>query len=328
MISVLPCEFGLIYALRNMGDWLMPVMKFFTWLGYPQAYMLIVAIIYWSLDRKLGLRLAVFLPAVASVNSILKQAFHAPRPYWVDPDLDPILVSNGFGMPSGHAQASTAWLYAASFLKNRGFWIMAVVTAILVGISRMYLGVHFPSQVLLGWMIGIVVLLLFHRYETGVLNWFLQKRMTIQLLWISMFSLLILVLGGAMVIIAKNWEMPPEWILNAADDLEGKGESILSSAGMGAVAGNAGGFLGTALGALLSFRQGGFDSGGAVWKRIIRSVTGLSVLAILYGFMTWISPDQEEELLFSVWRYSGFFLISFSAIYLIPLLFRRLGIQA
>ena len=85
MSYVFPGDYWITLSLQNMGEWLTPVMKFFTWLGYPQAYMILIAIIYWSFDRKLGLRMAIFLPVVSSINSILKQAFHAPRPYWLDP---------------------------------------------------------------------------------------------------------------------------------------------------------------------------------------------------------------------------------------------------
>ncbi len=76
-----------IQYLQNSWDWLESVMIFFTTLGKPQAYMAMVAMVYWSLDRKLGLRLAIFLLLVGSLNSILKLAFHAPRPYWISTDI-------------------------------------------------------------------------------------------------------------------------------------------------------------------------------------------------------------------------------------------------
>lgn len=328
MIYVFPGDIWLTQAIQNMGEWLTPLMKLFTWLGYPQAYMIIIAVIYWSLDRKLGLRLALFLPVTAVLNSLLKQAFHAPRPFWLEPDIRAIRVSNGFGMPSGHAQASTAWLYAASLLKKRGFWILAAGVAFMVGISRVYLGVHFPGQVLLGWLIGILVLSLFIRYERRVLSWFLKRRFAHQLAFISGTSLLMLLLGALILILTSDWEMPLDWILNSADDLAGTDESIRSSVGLSAVAGNSGGFLGAALGALLSHRQGGFDSGGKGWKRLLRSVAGLAVLTLLYGFFQKISPDETKELLSSVWRFCGFFVISFSAIYLIPHLYKKINLSA
>ena len=301
-------------------------MKIFTWLGYPQAYMILIAIIYWSFDRKLGLRLAIFLPVVASVNSILKQAIHAPRPYWLDPNIKAIHISNGFGMPSGHAQASTAWLYAGSCLKRGWLWAIAITVVLMIGLSRVYLGVHFTSQVLIGWVIGILVVIFFSRFESKIVTWFLRKKFINQLLWIAGISTLFLILGGVFVFILQDWEVPADWIRNSADDLAGRDETILSSIGMASVAGNTGGFMGVALGALLSHRNGGFNSRGTVWKRLLRSVTGLIIFFALYGIVMLTSPDQTKEALYSIWRFSGFFAISFSTIFLVPLLFMRMNL--
>jgi membrane-associated phospholipid phosphatase len=322
----LPGDFWFTLFLQGMGDWLSPVMVFFTRLGYPQAYMILIAIIYWSIDRKLGLRLAIFLPLLASVNSILKQALHAPRPYWLDPHLKAIHVSNGFGLPSGHAQASTAWLYAGSYLKRRWFWAVSVTIVLMIGLSRIYLGVHFSSQVLLGWSIGILVLIGFIRYESKLMTWFLGQKFGSQLILISGISILLAILGGVFVFILQDWEMPSEWIRNASDDLAGTNETILISIGMASVAGNTGGFFGVALGALLIHRYGGFETRGRVWKRLLRSIAGLIILLALYGIFVLISPDHAKEVLYSVWRFSGFFVISFSTIFLVPCFFIRMNL--
>lgn len=324
MIHDLPGDFWLILFLQSLGDWLTPVMTFFTWLGYPQAYMILIAIIYWSVDRKLGLRLAIFLPLVASLNSILKQALFSPRPYWLDPGIDALKVSNGFGMPSGHAQASTVWLYAATYVKKRGFWFLGIALVSMVGLSRIYLGVHFPSQVVAGWLTGLLAVFLFARFEGRILSWFLNKTFVRQLMWIGGITLLILLLGGVCVWLLRDWEMPLDWIRNAADDLAGRDETILSSVGMGAVAGNAGGFLGVMLGALLSERKGGFDAGGTAWKRIVRCVAGVLSFVALNSLILWIAPPESKDIMYASWRFCGFFLISFFAIYLLPLAFRRI----
>ena len=324
MNCVFPGDFWLTHSVQSIGMWFTPIMKFFTWLGYPQAYMIIIAIIYWSIDRKLGLRLAIFLPLVASLNSILKQAIHAPRPYWLDPGIKAIQVSNGFGMPSGHAQASTVWFYAGAFVKRTWFWILALGIVFLIGLSRVYLGVHFSSQVLIGWLIGIVVVLIFFRYEKKVLTWFLNKKFSSQLLLISLISTLILILGGIIVYIYKHWEMPIQWISNSSAYFTSRNETILFSIGIDAVAGNAGAFMGTAMGAILIHRQGGFDAGGKVWKRVLRSIAGLIIFFALYGILILSTPDQAKVVLYAAWKFSGFFVISFSAIFLVPLLFKRI----
>ncbi len=327
MISlVLTGDYWLTLSLQNTGDWLTPVMQFFTWLGYPQAYMIIIAIIYWSIDRKLGLRMALFLTVVSTVNSILKQAIHAPRPYWLDPRIKAIHASNGFGMPSGHAQAVTAWLYIGSYLKNGWFWAIAIMITLMVGLSRVYLGVHFPSQVVAGWLIGIIVIIFFVRYEIKFVSWLQSLKLRYQLFFVVGVSMLFLLLGGVFVFMLQDWEMPIEWIRNASIYLAGKDETILSSLSMEAVASNAGGFLGAATGAILIHRRGGFDARGIWWKRMVRCITGLILIFVLYSAMKMIAPDQKEVLLYSIWRFAGFFIILFSEIFLVPLLFIRINL--
>ena len=326
MNYVFPGDFWITHSMQHIGEWITPVMKFFTWLGYPQAYMILIAIIYWSFDRKLGLRMSIFLPVVSSLNSVLKQAFHAPRPYWLDPHIKAIHVSNGFGMPSGHAQGSTVWLYVSSLLKRKWFWMMAIIVTMMIGLSRVYLGVHFSSQVVAGWLIGIMMLILFIRCESGFLKWFMDRKLNVQLLFIAGISFLFLLLGWIFVFILREWEIPLEWIRNSADDLAGKDESIKSSIGLAATAGNIGGFMGAAIGALLSHRNGGFDPGGMWWKRLLRTLLGLLLFFALYTAINWIAPEETQLALYSLWRFGGFFVISISAIYLMPLLFKRINL--
>jgi membrane-associated phospholipid phosphatase len=326
MNFVLPYDSWLTLSLQNTGDYFIPVMQLFTWLGYPQAYMIMIAIIYWSVDRKLGLRMAIFLTVVASINSILKQALHAPRPYWIDPRIKAIHAPNGFGMPSGHAQAVTVWLYIANSLKNGWFWSGAIIVTLMVGLSRVYLGVHFPSQVLAGWLIGIIVIILFVQFESKVVSLLESLRIGYQLFFVFGVSMLFLLLGGILVFMFQNWEMPVEWIRNASLYLTGENETTLSSISMEAIASNAGGFMGAAMGAILIRRKGGFDAGGILWKRLIRSITGIVLILLLYLTIKMIAPDQEEVLLYSMWRFAGFFIILFSEIFLIPLLFIRINL--
>jgi membrane-associated phospholipid phosphatase len=318
MSFTFPGDIWLILLLQNLWDWLTPAMKFFTWLGYPQAYMIFVAVIYWSFDRKLGLRLAIFLPLVASLNSILKQAIHAPRPYWLDPGIKAIHVSNGFGMPSGHAQASTVWIYAGACLRRKWFWAVVITVVFMIGLSRIYLGVHFPSQVFFGWLIGVFVVIVFIRAEARVLAWFLNLRFGSQLLLIGGISSLILLIGGVFVYIFQNWEMPASWIRNSSLYFLDGNETIRFSIGMDAIAGNAGAFLGTAMGAILSHRKGGFDTAGSLWQVVLRSITGLVICSALYGILLLTTPEQTKLVLYSTWKFSGFLVISFSAIFLVP----------
>jgi hypothetical protein len=229
-------------------------------------------------------------------------------------------------MPSGHAQASTAWIYTASLLKRRWFWVLSIAVAGMIGLSRVYLGVHFPSQVVTGWLTGILVTIMFIRFEPDVIRGFMRLTYRNQLGMILLISMILLSLGVVFVILLKDWELPAEWIRNAADDLSGRDETILSSIGLHSVAGNVGGFLGTGMGAIFSHRSGGFDVAGRWWKRVLRCLIGLAFVFLLYVAFSLIAPDKTKDLVYSIWEFSGFFCISISAIFLIPYLLLRLNL--
>jgi membrane-associated phospholipid phosphatase len=316
-------EIWLIQSLQNTGEWLKPVMEFFTVLGLPQVYMVMVSIVYWSLDRKLGLRLAIFLPLVSSVNSLLKLVFHAPRPYWVSSDIKAIHASNGFGMPSGHAQASIVWLLAGSYLRKKWFWITAVLLTFLIGLSRPFLGVHSPAQVIAGWAIGIAVMICFLRFEAGVASWFQRLRLYWKLLFVTGMAALIILAGVIILMVTAIWEMPMDWSGNASPHLS-LTKTLLRSYSMASVAGNAGSFWGVAMGAILMERAGGFRVTGAWWIRLSRMILGLACMFLLYVGLQKTAPGEEGLFIYATWRFMAFYVISFLAVYLLPLIYIRL----
>jgi membrane-associated phospholipid phosphatase len=326
MMGIQAWDIWLIQSLQHTGNWLEPVMEFFTALGYPQAYMVLVAVIYWSLDRKLGLRLAIFLPLVSIVNSILKLAFHAPRPYWISKDIKAMHASGGFGMPSGHAQASTVWLLTSSYLQKKWFWIIAIMVTFLIGLSRPYLGVHFPTQVLAGWAIGITVMICFLRFEDGVTSWLQKLRLHWQLLFVTGIAVLIILTGAIILLASSNWDMPIDWIGNASP-YRLLDKNLLRSYSMASIAGNAGSFLGVAMGAILMGRAGRFLVEGVWWVRLLRIILGLACMFLLYTGMQKIAPGESDFLMYSTWRFLGFYLISFLAVYLLPMLYIKLKLM-
>lgn len=112
------------------------------------------AALLWKKRWRAGLIMLVFPAVAGATSSILKQAFARARPDVV-PHLD---TFGNLSFPSGHATSAMAILLLAALLiprHNRAFWIgLAVLGGSLVSVSRLFLGVHWPSDIVSGMMWG------------------------------------------------------------------------------------------------------------------------------------------------------------------------------
>jgi hypothetical protein len=135
-------------------------MRIITSLGSTGAYILLLPFVYWCVDEKKGLHLGTMLLIAVWVNLSLKLLLNQPRPFFdgYDPSVGMISERLG-GFPSGHAQNTLVMLTViASWLAKKWAYIAAACICLLVGFSRLYLGVHFPTDVIGGWLIGGVLL--------------------------------------------------------------------------------------------------------------------------------------------------------------------------
>jgi membrane-associated phospholipid phosphatase len=217
MENILNSGIEIVLWLQSIGDWFTPIMKFFTFLGNEQVYLIIAPAILWCIDSTLGIRLGLFLMISGMLNAALKIAFHQPRPYWHTTNIKVLVgAENSFGVPSGHSQnAVVIWGTLANRINKGWFWGVAIITVILIGVSRIYLAVHFPQDVLLGWLFGIILLWLLLRLEKPAVNWLKKYSSGVQVLIAFFFSLLLI----SIVMIAfhgvRGWNLPPEWTNNA-----------------------------------------------------------------------------------------------------------------
>jgi len=141
------------------GDANLPLtflMRVVSSLGSSAAYIILIAFIYWCIDEKKGIRLGTVLLISAWLNVVLKFLLDQPRPFFegFDPSLGLVDATMG-GFPSGHAQNSlVVWFILASWGQGKWRFILAAVFCLLMAFSRLYLGVHFPTDILGGWLIG------------------------------------------------------------------------------------------------------------------------------------------------------------------------------
>src|SRR3990172_2483279 len=147
-------------------------MESFTFLGAELFYLLVMPALLWSYDASLGTRLGLALLTSASLNAVLKVAFALPRPFWVDGRVRALSIETSFGLPSGHAQnAVVLWGYLAVQVRHWWATIGALVLIAAISFSRVYLGVHFPGDVLTGWILGALFLALFVALEKPAALW-------------------------------------------------------------------------------------------------------------------------------------------------------------
>ncbi|MDP3177530.1 MAG: phosphatase PAP2 family protein [Spirochaetaceae bacterium] len=112
--------------------------------------------VYWCVDSKRGARMALLVSLSAAFNAVLKIGFAQPRPYDFDRSVG-LATEETFAFPSGHSQNSATFFGSAMPLFGKGLgWVLAIGAPLLIGVTRVYLGVHFPTDVLAGWVLGAV----------------------------------------------------------------------------------------------------------------------------------------------------------------------------
>ena len=164
--------------LQGLGEWLRVPMLAITTLGNEQFFILLLPTIYWCFDQMIGLRVGIIFLMGNTINSFFKLLFHNPRPYWISDSVKPYSHETSFGLPSGHAQtAATIWGWLACEIKKRWFTVVALILVFLIGLSRLYLGVHFLTDVVLGWLIGGLLVWAFSAWHGKVGKWLKTKTM-------------------------------------------------------------------------------------------------------------------------------------------------------
>lgn len=301
-------------------------MQFFTLLGNEAFYLLVAPALYWCIDAVLGLRLGIYLMISGSLNAVLKIVFHGPRPYWYDTQVRAFSTETSFGIPSGHAQnAVVVWGTIATYIQRSWAWISAIILIFLTSLSRVYLGVHFPSDVIAGWLVGALLLWILISIEKPCLTWLNTLTQTSQVVVIFSASLVIIFLGYLATLSLGDWQIPIEWIENAARAApDAISIEPLSFSGL---ISNSGAFFGLASGAVVLWKQGGLDAGGPLTKRILRYILGVIGVVVLWLGLRHIFPGGNSLMAHTL-RYLRYALIGFWVTGLGPILFIKLDLAS
>ena len=181
--------------LRNIQSIANPFLDFLfqliTICGEQIVLISIISIIYWALDKKFGEYIAYSVLTSVLLNNTIKDIFKMKRPIGEE-GIRTLReqTATGYSFPSGHTQGASSFYGAmAIYLKKRVMYIIATVMIILIGFSRLYLGVHYPKDVIVGGILGVLTSLICYKLYNRV-----ENKM---LLYVITFAIFILALTFA-----------------------------------------------------------------------------------------------------------------------------------
>ena len=283
----------LIRAIQTVhGPALDAFFKAVTFMGEEEFFLILLPLVFWCLGFAVGARLAVVFLFSVYVNGGLKALIAHPRPFERDAAVQ-LHEADGYGLPSGHSQSAVVvWGSIAAGLRRTWLWIVAVVLMVLIGFSRIYLGVHFPTDVFGGWAVGATLLAIYLVIEPRVETWLRRVGLAAQLA-------LAVIVPLALV------------LLRPVDE-------AISSMGV---------LMGTGVGLSLLARVSRFSAAGPVWQRAVRFLVGAIPLLALYLGLKLVFPGEGEPL-YAVLRFVRFALLGLWTGLGAPWLFVRLGLAS
>jgi membrane-associated phospholipid phosphatase len=130
----------------------------FTLVGEETFFMIFAVLVYWCLNKKLGYRMGLSYLTGVFVNTAIKELLRVPRPIG-EPGIRSLRVETAYGysFPSGHSENATIIIMQLMrYFKKLWMTVLGIIVILMVALSRIYLGVHRPIDVLAGIAIGIV----------------------------------------------------------------------------------------------------------------------------------------------------------------------------
>ena len=284
-----------------LGDLFWYLLYPFHLVGSEMGFLLLMPVIYWSVNKSAGKRLFILALAGTILTGIFKGWWHRPRPFHVAPgEIEHITTTLEPGLPSGHTIFGTViGLWILNYFRDRKVSLYMVLFILLMGVSRLVHGMHYPQDVILGWVFGGLFFWIYYKTEPHITRWFEYHTfsrgiLVFFLLWISGFVLTVII----------------------TDDYETR-KSFLAP--LGALAGGIGGIF-------LDERFIGLSTPTKLRSRLFRGISGIIMLLAVYflldlGYYSIFEGNHSElSMAFYMLRY---LLVGLSVTCLIPLVFRK-----
>jgi membrane-associated phospholipid phosphatase len=275
-------ELDWIAVLQSDGG-LAQVMIWISYLG-SEALSIALPFTYFVLSRAVGMKLYLLVSVSNSLIGPLKVAFHLPRPYWVDPRIRQLSGSYNYGMPSGHVlNAAVTWPLVGRAIGRPWVWPIALLLVVMVSLSRVYLGVHFISDVMGAWLVAAALIRGFGWMERSSSRCLGSMSTAWRLTVAGWTALAVLALGMGVQEMAATLASPLPWPEQAGNPADLNRLFHTSSE-----------FLGAACGVIMAERWARFGLSCAWWRRgaaLGYALAGLWLLRDLDDLV----PDARHE---------------------------------
>jgi membrane-associated phospholipid phosphatase len=279
--------------LRDLFPWAGAFFTIVTQMGGEIFLISILLIGFWTYRKREAMTITFILMASILTNYWLKYVIGSPRPpitFWYG-DVEAV----NYGTPSGHAQnAGTLYSWIAAKVKTWWMILGSAILIIIIGISRVYLGVHFLGDVLLGWVIGILFGLVAFYFEDQITDFASGIKS-------NYWYLLLFIIGFGLVLMSSILPYPP-------------GDNFGAYGGL---------TMGVAVAFPLEKRYVGFSTESQNlqrWRLILRVGIGLVlVIAIMVGLSPILPTDE-------IWlRAICYFSVVLTGVLVWPFIFTRAG---
>lgn len=184
----------MIDLARARVEFLDPFFKFLNFFDTSYFYFALIPFIWLGFSYSWGLRLYYWFCLNSFVNTAAKAMIGWPRPSTDMPELG-FFHPSSFGFPSGGAQASMLLGGLLIYYWRTPFaWILGILYILLISFSRLYLGVHYPLDILGGWIVGGILLTLFITLKDPLEKWLIKQGLKFTLMLSLAIPLVILIL--------------------------------------------------------------------------------------------------------------------------------------
>ncbi len=158
------------FLQRTLGERVIDIFSSVSAFGEETMLILIMGLLFWCLDKECGIYVGTNLIVGLVLNPMIKNIFWRRRPYFdnesiicyraVDSSADLYdIQAQGFSFPSGHStHSATEYGSIARYKKNKMLTFFAYLIPFSVGLSRIVVGAHYPTDVLAGWILGLFII--------------------------------------------------------------------------------------------------------------------------------------------------------------------------